>query len=256
MKSFLTCIFLCAFVVCTLCQSWQKLPGTFSRVSAKGNEVWAIDSNGLISRLVNTQWQTVSNTVKDGSMNGKPAIIAASQDGWAWVKTDKKSLYRYNVDIKLWESIKVDVDVDRVNAISKDSAIVLRQSTADPSDKDVVLVYKSGTWEKMPQFNQSIYEVAIGENDDRWASALNGIYRWNPSATPAKWENMSDNAFYLDVQNGDRVVIWGPQGDLLMRKGSAWSRVDTQGKKALVATINRDSIYFVDSSFNVYTAKI
>jgi len=240
------------------------MPGQFQTVSAKGNELWTIgkDDNNTIYRFNNNDWQAIPQILSNGSkINGKPISIAAADDGWAWLITTVEPisegpetyLYRWDAKQKFWENMKTGVF--RINAFSRDSAIAETQDLG-------ILAYTNGKWENLPALpeDKDAWSVAIGENGDRWALELvNDLFHWNGS----QWNTLAEKPFatgFLDVENSERVIIGAAEGLYVFVPASKnWKQIatSTPGPFYVYAvTINRNSAYYVDAHFNLFTAKI
>jgi len=266
-KSILMIILLSAFVFSTFGDDpkWTQIPGQFSAVSTKGQEVWALsndDINSTIYRYKNNQLQVIPQILQDKSyINGYPSFIAAAQDGWAWMViknfVGNSSLYRWNAVQSFWEFMPTDRPPLYVNAFSKDSAI----ATFVTDQSSGILVYKNGVWEKVPSLPDGTpaLVVAIGENGDRWVTEfVNGnIYHWNSMAN--RWDMMPGKCFFglLDVENSERVIMEsGGSVSIWTANIKNWTLITIPSAGALGVSINRDSAYYVDNQGRLFTAKI
>lgn len=99
------------YLVIAFCsaQNWTQLPGAAVEISAKGNELWVINSSQKIYRWDGQNWQ-----LKPGAATR----VGASPDGWTWVVNSKNQIYRWNKNTNNWDGIQGALV--QIDAISKD----------------------------------------------------------------------------------------------------------------------------------------
>lgn len=90
-------------------QNWTQLPGAAVEISAKGNELWVINSSQKIYRWDGKAWQ-----LKPGAA----VRVGASPDGWTWVVNSQNQIYRWNESKNAWDGMPGALV--QIDAISKD----------------------------------------------------------------------------------------------------------------------------------------
>lgn len=88
---------------------WKQLPGAAVEISAKGRELWVINSAQKIYRWDGSNWE-----LKPGAA----VRLGTSPDGWTWVVNSNDNIFRWNVDLKNWDLMPGALV--QVSAISKD----------------------------------------------------------------------------------------------------------------------------------------
>lgn len=101
-------ILACLFASCKA-QIWKRLPGIAIDISAKGNEVWVINSAQQIFRWEGSDWKHIE---------GFAVQVGASPDGWTWVVTKDDQIFRWNVDNRVWD--RMPGALAQISAMSKD----------------------------------------------------------------------------------------------------------------------------------------
>jgi hypothetical protein len=255
---------------------WFPLPqGVFTNISAKGDELWAMNESNQIFRLQSDKWQLIPNTVSDGEMNGTPVFIAAARDGCSWMLTNTTTLYRWDVNKQHWENIKLPsvkgtVYCTAVDALTRDVAIVAIMVHSD--DYYTTVFNRSGDgWEPMQTLKTTLQNcpstgvgsIAIGENDNRYLiDKHNSLKHWN--LTIDKWEQSSgsgggdfdpDTVHAVNLNRLLCTTIDKPNIDMHVWTGKEWIGI---GKViAIAAAINTKNVYYVDSITGaIYGAEI
>jgi hypothetical protein len=220
----------------------QQTSNKFFYVSAKGNELWAIDRNYVVNRYVNGNWIKLTEGLAAGA---KAISVGASPDGWTWINVEPGYTYRWNPDLGKWEYIG-GTDNKLVNAISKLSAIIVKHAGT---------VWESGiTNGVITAWNQVLDPplskwAAMGENGERWLIDTKGmVFRRNN--TTKKYEPFAgNNAVNLDVQSPDRVIMTTQCCWVYMLNGDSWARQELPGCMKQ-ATITQNNAYYVDELDN------
>lgn len=105
-------LFVVAFsfaIASCVAQKWTRLPGAAIEISAKGNELWVINSAQQIYRWNGSNWQLIT---------GAAVRVGASPDGWTWVVTKDDEIFRWNKNKSDWD--RMPGALVQIGAISKD----------------------------------------------------------------------------------------------------------------------------------------
>jgi len=256
----------------TLAADFYQLPGRFSFISAKGDELWGIDKNRKVHRFdfTNGKWKQISN---EGITRGQPDTIGASPDGFSYLSTntgpwksgDTTNVFRYNPSLQKWES--VCGVLQQVNSVSKDIVVGTSGGAAwgkytggltDFTGKMIVIAgAKPALW------------TAVGEDNEHWIieGGTKRMYRSNdegtkawimvPGVTAARDQATSGvrgAAATLDVQNAKRVVMTSDTGRVYMWNGEDWNQLPIEN--AAQATIGNNRVFILDETEKVIMADI
>jgi len=223
---------------------WTFLPGQAVDISAKKNEVWSVSRNGTVSRMdmYKLEWVAVSNKVSNKApMNGKPVTVAASPDGYTWMLTDRKSVYRWNNQTQIWDT-RVGILV-QISATSK-SAVV---GVNDLSDMWEYENQRAKDWVQLPG---KAKWVSTGEDNVSWMVDLNGrFYRWDDDTDT--WGLMPGfNGATIDVYDSSRIVATTTTGRVYRWDGTGekWDQLPGSAKRA---TMSKDKIFAVTEMENM-----
>jgi len=250
-------LILCAFLTFGTCHSsrYTKFEGDFVEVSNRNNELWAVNRLGAVFRFTRGDkinfdqtigyWKEVPNTMVAGAMNGKPAKLGASPDGWTWMATDAGSIYRFNDDKYAWEVIHPGGWLGQISGQSKDSAIGIGGGSA------LYQYTGPGPWfvNVHPEMNGRSKWIAICDNNEKWLIDTKGfIYRYNPTAKV--FDRMPGmDAATIDCQNNNRVAFTSDQGLVYHWVNNGWKQINRHGKRA---TVGPDSLFFVNQIEKLY----
>jgi hypothetical protein len=235
---------------------WFKMPNSagssgFLDISAKGNELWAIDDSNAINRFDFSKgaWTAIPSSYP--TSYGTPKKIAASPDGYAYMSPDT-SMYiqQWQPDTKTWKNLAWWV-FPKVNAISKEKAVVI-----DPSTWYKDCAVAKGCYPD--QLNG--YSAAIGDSNERWyINKDKKIFRVNMTNDPnVKDPNYLGAHTYIqvdsppqpnepesiDVQCPGRVVMTSKCGRVYLWATDKWYQLPNMDN-AKIATISCNAIYVV-----------
>lgn len=73
---------------------WKQLPEAAVEMSAKGKELWVINSSQNIYRWNGSNWELKA---------GSAVRVGTSPDGWTWIVNKNDNIYRWNVDKNTWD---------------------------------------------------------------------------------------------------------------------------------------------------------
>jgi len=260
-----------SFVGLGLCQRttnyddlvWEQIPGTGYDISARGDQVWVIDTDHDIKRLVNNQWDTVPFTPTAGAPFGEPGSIAITKDGDAWVATDTARFYHYDPATKVWTW--QPGWVIQASAASKSLAFGQEYSSGllynykpgfaqHPADPEAVL--RKARW------------VAIGEDGVKYyiarstcrqcefhtAAPAGKVYRAEDTAS---WKPFGGLATTLDVKNSTRMTKT-IAGDGYFWQNNAWKQISHHSNNfnAKRVVVGDSAIYAVSYDEEVWRAAI
>jgi len=265
MAYFISALFsLSALVALAMCRDYYQLPGQFVDISAKGEELWALDRNRNVHRFDFNQgkWNPIPANVSDGVTSGLPNTIGASQDGWTWITTTPTNkIYRYNVDSKKWEVMGGPHSwAFQINAISKDDAVC-----AGGGEKVWTTAYdvnRNPTSKTAPISGDLLGHFgAIGEYNEIWLlekgtknvwRSSSGQWAKLPGVSPArdpttKW--VTGAAETIDVQSPTRGVMTTTGGRVYMWNGKRWEMLPVEN--AAKATIGSNRVFILDQVENV-----
>jgi hypothetical protein len=231
----------CLFLIVGIAWSTGQSSNQFSYISAKGNELLAIDQQFAVNRFVNGTWQKLTAGAPDGY---KAISVGASPDGWSWMCLENGYIYRWNLDSGKWEV--QPGGIWQINAISKNLAIGI---DINNNAYETVPSGNSYYWAALANAPTKIKWVSIGENGERWVIDTKGlVYRKNNGT--GKFDRFSgNNAVNLDVQSSDRVVMTTQCCWVYMLNGNNWVKQDLPGCTKQ-ATITHNNAYYVDELDN------
>jgi len=236
------CLFMTVGIAWSTGQATSSNNNNFFYISAKGNELWAIDRQYVVNRYVNGTWVKLTTGIPAGY---KPISVGASPDGWSWMVLDAGNLWRWNPDQAKWE-LQGGAGGLQVNAISKLSAMTVTTG----GQVWEISPTSSTTWASAQITDAPLSKwVSIGENGERWLIDTKGmIFRRNN--TTKKYEPFPGlNAVNLDAQSSDRVIVTTQCCWVYMLNGDSWSRQDVPGCTKQ-ATITHNNAYYLDEMQN------
>jgi hypothetical protein len=212
-------------------ESWAQLPGAAVDVSAKGNELWVINSAQQIFRWKDGAWV---------HMPGAAVKVGASPDGWSWVVNSADDIFRWNVNNNQWDHIPGKLV--QVSAISKDRALGVNRAGG-------IFLWENNAWKQLPG---GASWAAIGDGDERWVvNSAGNIYRWNHEANT--WTHIPGGASNVDTQNADRVIVTNSAGNMYAWNNGVWQLLPGGCTRA---TITNDYAYCVNSAYAIWKLKI
>jgi hypothetical protein len=212
-------------------EGWTEVPGAAVEISAKGHEVWAINSAQQIYRWNNGGWTHIP---------GAAVRVGASPDGWSWVVNSVDDIYRFNIGTNSWNQIPGKLV--QISAMSKDKALgVNRQGN--------IYLWENNAWKQLP--GQATW-AAIGTDDERWVVNSGGhIYRW--THTTSDWTRVPGVAVSVEAQNASRVIVTNGAGNMFAWQSGAWQLLPGECTRA---TIAHDHAYCVNSARNIFKSKV
>jgi len=266
MNSLLIFMILANAFIMASCQTWTKLPGTATDISAKGDELWSIEvdlqdcARTKIFRWSGSEWSDKTKGAECASG------IAASPDGYAFavrVKEDlTKDVIRFNPSKQTWEAVYNGKAVF-VNAASPSNFVVVESKNGDwsglPGNLTQVLDGKSKQIESAGKEN---YYAAIGDNNEIWRLAkgeapyyLMTLYRFdNQRSTWVKQAAHDEMSMLLgvQVQTANRVVAIDYNYNVWMWNGSVWKQLNDPKVECYSAAINHKSVFCADGQRAIY----
>lgn len=214
------CIFLTIAIASSLGQLLPSVPGVPAQISAKANELWAINSGGDIFRWTGTAWE---------QKRGWASSISAASDGWAWHVGTGGGIWRWNVDKGDWEGVPGNKKM--ISSWSKDLAIGVNNAGE-------VWLWQSGSWS---QVGSQAKWASVGEGGERWMVLNEGsIWRWEND----HWERQvgRSDAETIDVQSANRIVMTNKDKNIFLWRGGEWQELLGLAQSA---TISNTHIYSV-----------
>lgn len=223
-------IILTGFIItCCTAQNWSQLQGSAVDISAKGNELWSINSGQNIYRWNGKNWD-----LKVGSA----VRVGASPDGWTWVVNKADEVYRWNLNKQNWD--KMPGALVQISAISKDRALGVNRNQN-------IFLWENNAWTQLPGL--AIW-AAIGDGDERWVvNKQQSIFRWNHSTNT--WDQVPGAANNIDVQNPCRVIATNAAHQIYIWKNNNWQLITGSGTRS---TITEDEYYTVNSAQQIWVS--
>jgi len=218
------------------CQTWSSIPTNVVDISAKGNELWAIDKNQWIWRWDGNMWQ---------KMPGDATAVGASSDGWTWVasNTTAVGVYRWNVPLKNWD--KMSGMLIQISAASKDVAIGVNFAQE-------IWFYKNGTWTQLP--GKGVW-AAIGDQDERWmVDSAGSSWRWN--STTNAWDQLGlswMSTTSIDVQDPTHIIVANTRKQFFSWQNNNWRRIAGSGPRV---KNNQTHYFMLDNAGQISISKI
>ena len=238
-------IIILSVVVGVALGQWTQIPGHQAvDLSGRGNELWSVHRNGTVYRMdmYTLEWVPLSNSVSNKvPMNGKPVMISASPDGYSWMLTDKRSVYRWNNKTQIWDT-RVGI-LDQINAVSKSIVVGVN----DLNDMYEYENQRATEWNKLPG---KAYWISTGLNNECWMIDMNRRFnRWDDDTD--KWVLMPGfNGATIDVYNASSIVATSTTGRVYTWDGKgAWNQLPGSAKRA---TISKDRIYAISEMENMF----
>lgn len=102
--------------------NWSQMPGAAVEISAKGNELWVINTHQNIYRWTGLTWE-----MKPGAA----VRVGASPDGWTWVVNSAHQIYRWNLNNSAWD--RMPGALSQISAISKDKGTFSKAEKISPT---------------------------------------------------------------------------------------------------------------------------
>jgi hypothetical protein len=212
--------------------AWKRIPGRAVDISAKGNEVWAVNSQKRIYRFNGKAWTR---------MPGQATRVAASQDGWTWTLNKPNELYRWNPTARAWARIPTcapKCTLVQINALNRNRLVATGAAHG-------TWYWNGKTWRTLPRAHKY---VAIGEGGEIWAiTPTNDIHHWNRAKKD--WDLMPGKAVNIDVQDKNKVIVTGVNQRLYMWKNNRWNVLPGIGKRA---TVGHHHAYVVNKAQYLY----
>jgi len=243
-------VILVASIVCVFSQSQTST--NFFYISAKGDELWAIDRQYQVNRYVKDTWQPLTNGLDHPF---KAMRLGASPDGWSYMCSARGLVYRWNAGSNSWEDIGVLGEGHiHVTAKSKDTALT--------TDVDNIYKITDSGMHWMDLTPDRVYYdtgmtkwVSIGVDGDVWGIDKDGLV-FRKNSTTKNWDPQPIiNAENLDVQSADKVVVTSKCCKVYVWNGRSWIKWKISGCPKQ-ATIGNDKIYYLDEMQNLVSATI
>jgi len=233
---------LAASFVCVFSQSSSN----FFYVSAKGDELWAVDRQYKVNRYDNGTWKQLTN----GHPAGYRAVtVGASPDGWSFMCTDAGAVYRWNKDSSTWE-LQAGAACAQINAMSKSVSVAVTTVDAVWKYSPPAGVTTYSTWVLYNNPPDLTKWTSIGVDGDVWVINKKGLlFRRNNGANT--WDPQPIiNAETVDAQSADKVVVSTKCCSVYFWNGSTWSKIKIPqcAKQATVGSDNK--IYYLDEQQN------
>jgi len=249
---------------------WQPLSGsdptlTAVDISAKGNQVWIIGSDGAlhywsVSALTpDGDWQWID---EDGGTRKTPyplKHIGATLDGCVWTGDQKGNVALYNSSASNWTTI-TGLNVSWVSGLYCNSSIAVSTTPAPAGTGNTDYYYQNKAWTQLFQvyFGTSpscATIITIGDNNQAWLTNSNSqIFGLSPFTTQGTWVLMPGSARQIDADSGNRVIMIDPNGNMNLWNGGGWTGIP--GGPAVRATINDAQAFYIDASGNAYSTNI
>jgi len=214
-------------IATTIAQDWTLLPGAAVEISAKGNEVWVINSAQQIFRWDGGNWQL---------MPGGAVRAGASPDGWSWVVNSADQIWRWNPNSKGWELMPGGLV--QISAASKDRALGVNRGQQ-------IWLWENNGWKNLPG---AATWAGIGDDDERWViNSAQQIWRWNHKSN--NWDLMPGAAVNVDVQSPSRVIVTNAQNQMWIWQNNNWKLLTGGGVRS---SITHKHFYTVNSASQLW----